>query len=149
MAVVAYQILIAGIIVASSFFGGFIGLFLAVVLTCAWTTTHIFMPWLMFTQFGTIMVFGLACLGVLIMARLESYTGRKEAEGKKWNFMVIIARINRWCPGGTFLVLFKYGYPTFLAWFIFDATMDRSGHKNWVVFKAIFYWIVKPPTWLN
>ena len=58
MAIIGYQIVIAGIIIICSFFGRTAYSF-AVGGACLWTATHIFMPWLMILQYFTI---GIAAL---------------------------------------------------------------------------------------
>lgn len=63
MAIIAYQIIIAVIIIVSAFFGrGALGII--ILAACLWTITHIFMPWLMILQFGTILISALIGLPI-------------------------------------------------------------------------------------
>lgn len=56
VAIIVYQLLIAGFIIGAAVKGGRTGCVIAAVIASLWTLTHIFMAWLMLLQFGTVAV---------------------------------------------------------------------------------------------
>lgn len=56
MAIAAYQIVIASIIIMAGFLKGQIGANWAAGAAVVWTIFHIVAPWLMLLQFGTILI---------------------------------------------------------------------------------------------
>lgn len=56
IAIALYQITIAVIVISAGRVGGKVGCVIAAILASIWTLTHVFMPWLMILQFGTILV---------------------------------------------------------------------------------------------
>lgn len=75
MEIAFYQLLIASIIIISSFWGKKI-LGVVIFVAVIWTTSHIFMPWLMFLQF--FVIFLSACIALPVAAVKEKLTKKNK-----------------------------------------------------------------------
>jgi len=78
MLILVYQLVIAGVILASAVAAGKRGLWISTAVAVAWTLTHVVMPWLMALQAITIL---LACKAGrrLVRGRGELYVLRDTA----------------------------------------------------------------------